>query len=1367
MSYLDIVKKYRPDATTVPEPEKQSALIPVSPALNAPKLGGYSGVVQKYKQQERKTKLAAAEEQGRKALETVEHPGVKETVKTYAKGLLPAAKQVITAPFTQPKETAYSITAGLANLGPTIVRAVGGITRSKTLQQFPNPGDTEVGSLIADKIKKKFNLKTDNDLNTALREATTLAAAYELGGGALKVTKIPAVQTNTVLGRVLGNVVGGQLTNETESVKERGIQAAFDAAFGLATEGASKGVSRLFRKAPKVEAKPGEITPELPKEIPSGVPQGPRVEPETILYKVKNNLGKDPSGQKVLAKTQVDSKTGRAIVYYDKSLDIDEALKKQVFDHEYGHILDKRLTTSGTNISAQLPNYKGNQVDLDAALGDFATKQNKKAFQVTAELNAEVSNFPGSNPAEKFANGVSEYMKNPKGLEAKSPTFKAFLEHRLSEPRFSERITTSQTLKTAPKAKEKAPEVAEALPEQKPTPGGEKPLIPEEIKPKPGEELPKIKPKKVLPEEAGAKIDEIQTEIGLLEETIDASPAKQLSKYVNRNGELPEIIGGKTQKGGYGATSEFGTRGDDIITELGFADDAQAITAYDQYKSSKSRLSKLKEELRSAKKEKVEDYTPEQLDRINALAQEATQVAEEVKRSSKFFAQTGLKTGKVVEGRKAFNPKSINAPDEVNQLFEQIGKEKGEFSSQRISKSNEDIKDLARLTGLTPEDLVKAKPGSIANAETVAAARQLVLDKAQDLMNHLKGVDPETATPAALKELKNKFVQLVAMQKSVAGLRTEASNVFRQFGIELQPGENATLAELGRLLKNKAESLGASPEDLASFSNKVAKEINLTPKQRTGQGALNTWYAAILSGPKTTARNILSTASNIVTELVSKAANPKQWKEIPSSVSGLMKGLKEGWGEARGVLTGKDLYTGKFLDVGRDVSKPEVFVGKWRTYGQMVESVGRFLNAQDKLLSAGAREMERASLKARGGEISKALEDAISKSYAESTVYHGRPKGRIVGALRDTAQTLRNKIPESKIIVPFVDTVANVMDRQFDYLPITSQLRLRDSTIMRQVERIAKEFNITSEADKAVIKMRLRDQQMGRMILGTAVSGAAVTLAAAGKVSGNGPSNFNEKNQLQDSGWRPNSIKIGDTWIPYTYLGPLAGIFAMAGNIHDKTKYDKSPTKDLSDLIAKGLVGWTQTQLDQSFLSGASDLFDVLNGDVAPDTYLKRLGVGLIPIPAAYTQTKDMIFRQQYETRDIQDKIKQKLGITGGLQPRLSALGEPVKSDLIYGITPSTEKKDPVYDFLIGNDLIVGKPNPNQQYTIPGTKNKRGLTEEEYTRYVEEAGKEIYKQLQGRIGGLKNIPDEEKKKQVEKIVDDIRGRVRMKILLKR
>lgn len=1252
------------------------------------------------------------------AKEAASGPGVKDI----AKGFFPALGSIIT---NNPLDTAYNVSygmgKGLLHLGDVPAAVVNGIAHVAGVKgRLQYPGQT-----LIDWIDSQH--KDESDVAKALQSGSSTAFDYELGGG---IVKGVAPGLGATASRIAGNVAGGQLNAPFgASASERAKAAAFDAAFGGADSLVRKGAAAVkasraatqvvteakgnvmngaisaFEKADSPNYNP-EVAGQLRKFLElkafdkpktmvdfetnlqkhlgdsfydpkvndvlqpiidegharMGAAAGPRIDdsgpikpqdvfdtetfhakaeanaqakPAEVKYEAKESLGRDTAGNKKLATTVVDTKTGNAIVYYDKSLDAHPEMKQTVLDHEEGHILDKRLN-GGNNLSSELPNYNGNKANLEKTLGDFARAQGKDVQEVSAALQRDIEALSGgkSDHNENFADAVAMYRTSPKEAHTMAPTFSRLMEYVPNEGRFAERSTTLEGLKQ------------------------DSPLAGKLVEDKMAEVKATAKEKA----DARVKLD------------ATSKPSK--------------TAGGKV-------------------------------------------------------------------------------------------GSTGLDTGERVKGKPSFNPDKINAPEDVEKLFNKMDAENANFSKQRMAKDNEQIRDLARLTGLTEEELIKARPGSIANAETLTAARQLVINKAFALAEKIKSIDTATATSAQLAELRDDFIHLVSMQKSVAGLRTEAANALRSLQLEVSPEENFTLREL---LGNLKKMNIASDGDAALFAGKVAKQFQMSTTDRIGRGALQTWYAAILSGPKTTVRNVLSTGANILTELAAKAGNPKQWKEIAPAVKGLIQGLKEGSKDFKAILSGEKGSTSKFIEA--DSVRPPTFTGKFAGYGHIAESVGRFLNAQDALMKSGARAMEEASLKVSSPEMSEAVQKSVADWYGEFSVYHGNPRGQVARALSEGVTKITTGAPVLKTIVPFVKTIANVLDRQFDYMPITSMLRMRPAFIAREVDQLMNHFDLTSPADRAAITQRLFDQQVGRMALGTAITGAAVVAAKSGLVSGVGPTNYSQRIELQRTGWRPNSVKIGDAWVPYTYLGPLGGLLSVAGNIYDKVTYDKAPNGDVEKLIGKGLVGWGQTQLNQSFLNGVANFMDVLGGNKTPEDYMKDLGAGLVPIPALFTQTKDIAknayshisgdvtAKQQYETHNIVEKLRTKLGLEGGLfgmdplHPKLDMFGEPMTADLIFGVTPSITKADTVDNYLVANDILVTIPPKGQTYTDPTTGQPTTLTPAQYEEYMKKSGAEIYRNLEEMIPGLKQEDIDTQRKEVRAMLDQVRSDAREQILSK-
>lgn len=92
-----------------------------------------------------------------------------------------------------------------------------------------------------------------------------------------------------------------------------------------------------------------------------------------------------------------------------------------------------------------------------------------------------------------------------------------------------------------------------------------------------GKVAPTFVPK---PELSG--LENLKAELSVLDDTIKTHPAFSLTKYATkRKTELPEVVGlTQAEKARGVKIGEYGKRGDQIVTELGFADDAQAAAAY-------------------------------------------------------------------------------------------------------------------------------------------------------------------------------------------------------------------------------------------------------------------------------------------------------------------------------------------------------------------------------------------------------------------------------------------------------------------------------------------------------------------------------------------------------------------------------------------------------------------------------------------------------------------------------------------------------------------------------------------------------------------------------------------------------------------
>ncbi len=743
------------------------------------------------------------------------------------------------------------------------------------------------------------------------------------------------------------------------------------------------------------------------------------------------------------------------------------------------------------------------------------------------------------------------------------------------------------------------------------------------------------------------------------------------------------------------------------------------------------------------------------------------------------IASTGLKTGKFVENRKSYNPDKINAPADVDTLIKGVSEAGGEFKRQRISKTNEDIKALAQEVGVTPEDLLKTQPGSIANAETVYKSRQLVSDLAQDLRDTIRKVTTETATPSQLAEVKAKLFRLQGTMKAVAGFRTEAAHIFRQFKMEAVAGENDIMTDLVSQLKKLD---GKAGDDLKAFTkgSKELLEPTITDK------AWHLWYMSILSGGSTQIKNFTGNLAQMIGETAVEAVtNPKGFT---NTMGGLYDGMISGWGKFKETMKAGDLS--KFEErgikpikftLGSEKGGPLAGVKKaGAAILNSADYVGRFMSATDSLFREGFRGFEtRAAAREqalgeglKGDALQKRINELTSTPtpeiaeqadlFAQRGTYTQKPTG-VIGVLSEQMGKAARKIPGGKFVLPFTRIVANVVNNSLDWTPIGIKRALAPEGLGKTIGKMAKKAageEVTIES----LRPRARNQELGRALLGTVAMTYFASLAADNNLSGNGPSNYNKKQQLQDTGWRPNSVKIGDKWYPYQNWGPMAIPMTLVGNYFDFVHYEKQ-NSDAGERAMAALLNVPNSIMDMSFLSGTADLItSVQNIGKGGEKYFTRFAASQLtsPVPNLVKQTARYFDPGVYETGTLKTYILSNLRITSGLKPKLNVFGQPIKGEALTQLQPVTITKDPTIQYLAKQELWVTVPSKatkirpvKERQNLP--KGGRPMSEDEYYNYVKYSGIEIKKRLDKRLPAIQTLKDPEKQqKLIDSIVSDVR-----------
>jgi hypothetical protein len=592
--------------------------------------------------------------------------------------------------------------------------------------------------------------------------------------------------------------------------------------------------------------------------------------------------------------------------------------------------------------------------------------------------------------------------------------------------------------------------------------------------------------------------------------------------------------------------------------------------------------------------------------------------------------------------------------DDVQEAAEAILERRGGFVRQRRG-----VQSVARTEALADRVEVRTDrpvtPGTAANAEKLRAyqnATATLLKKQKDLEQL---VSDGRATPAQQLELETVKSEAEVLTQSLRGMTAEAGRALH-------------------ILRYQARILELGDPD-------AIRDAVLASRQGPGGMAQSVFYANILSGVKTHERNILGNLSNAVFNLaahpfavgadVVRAAATGQSRqvylgELPEKVAGTVIGLPRAFSNFLRVIK-----TGIGSSDVQTFDRPQIreFKGgganpfNWPK--RALESVDDFFSTiaaeQTKYGAAFAQAK-------REGLTGKALLDRVADLKVNPTVeileevttnrarllFREKP-----GQIAQAVLAAKRHVPALGYVLPFVRVPANIIRQGFEASPAG--------------------FAMSSARQGG----RAGADAMGRAAFGTAALAPLAYYAALGKITGDAPADPAERAAFYESGKRPHSILIGDTWYNYQTVQPLNVPLAVIANGFEAWRTASGDADAVAEEVALAVVGRTASSLlDQSFLSGLSALVDAL-GDPQRygEAFLRQLATGFVPFSGALrtaTQATDPVVRAPGSIlHGVQAIVP---GQSSKLPPRLTRFGEPVTrvEGALNVFAPSPVVDDPV-----------------------------------------------------------------------------------------
>lgn len=574
--------------------------------------------------------------------------------------------------------------------------------------------------------------------------------------------------------------------------------------------------------------------------------------------------------------------------------------------------------------------------------------------------------------------------------------------------------------------------------------------------------------------------------------------------------------------------------------------------------------------------------------------------------------------------------------------------------------------------------------------------KSMVSEQLAGVMDRIQRGVPLPDDAAALDSLTKSYPEILAQ---FTGGKSEAGRTMRlmrepipggvnqafEKGIEGARKVGMTEAEILTLLRSAKNS----PEAWVD-----ALRAEQTKRQPLGSWLRGVYTGNILSGPKTQIRNVVGNAASLATRpallpveaAIDRFTTPAgadrtvYGGEVGAQLGAVKGGLSKGWDEMKHVLTkgySKDVLTSSTFD------QPRVeFAGggknPWNAIGRVMEGADAlFRNVSGEMEMAGlsytaARNQAKKLGIAPGTPEFRALVEQIkaaptkdmldqANTAAQRATFQEKP-----GPITSWVLSGKKSNPWLHYIVPFVKTPANVLRQGLEMTPAGFAMK---GTKAAQGARAASAIN-------------------ARAAVGTAALAPLWLLAASGRLSGAGPTDASERAELMERGWRPNSVKIGDTWHSYAPLQPMALPASMVANAYEAWDRSTDPKKDedVGGIAATTAAAVGKSILDQSYLASVGGLLAAVNDpERAGSGFVARMLQGAVPLSGAVrtaAQVADPVLRKpetlgQAVERDIP-------GFSTNVNPRLGRFGQEIMRDggpVARGLNifnSATETSDPV-----------------------------------------------------------------------------------------
>ena len=193
-------------------------------------------------------------------------------------------------------------------------------------------------------------------------------------------------------------------------------------------------------------------------------------------------------------------------------------------------------------------------------------------------------------------------------------------------------------------------------------------------------------------------------------------------------------------------------------------------------------------------------------------------------------------------------------------------------------------------------------------------------------------------------------------------------------------------------------------------------------------------------------------------------------------------------------------------------------------------------------------------------------------------------------------ETIFNKAPWAKPFFLFARTGVNGLELTAKHMPLFNRMVKDERRILNATAEDVLAGKLADVGLSTVEDLRAaKHLSKGRQAIGAGIITMAAFHFMNGGLTGNGPTNRQQRNLWMDAGYKPRSIRIGDAWVSYDSFEPFGTILSSVADIGDwgqgmGPEWQEQKYAQLAQVVAQGITS-------KSYLAGLQQFVDLFSGE--------------------------------------------------------------------------------------------------------------------------------------------------------------------------